>query len=315
MRFKAIVACCAASAAMMAALSGCASQEPYTPPEPTPTVSSPTIAEDGVLRVGVNAQSAPLAGTNSSGDLVGFDVDLGAALADELGLKVEVTDVGANAASALESGAVDVVLGIEAGSSTSEVWESDPYLQTAVALFAQDASAQVPTADSEPVVAVQTSSTSSWMVENEFGADALVRENGLAQAFQALSSGEAEYVAADAVRGTYALSDDDLGVQASIVALMHQPSGYCVTALKSNTQLQQAVTDALDQIMGGGMIDVLDKKWLGEEWDLSSIPLTAGATKNSPNHQGDEADEEESESEGDGGSGGNAVTPSDIAAS
>lgn len=315
MRFKAIIACCAASLAMTAALAGCASQEPYTPPEPTPSVSSPTIAEDGVLRVGVNAQSAPLAGTNSSGDLVGFDVDLAAALADELGLKVEVTDVGANAASALDSGAVDVVLGVEAGSSTSDVWESDPYLQTAVALFAEDPSAQVPTTDSDPVVAVQTSSTSSWMVENEFGADALVRESGLTQAFQALSSGDAEYVAADAVRGTYALSDEDLGVQASIVALMHQPSGYCVTALKSNTELQQAISDALDQLMDGGMVSVLDKKWLGEEWDLSSIPLTAGATKNSPNQQDDEAEDGKSESEGEGGSGGNAVTPSDVASS
>lgn len=325
MRFKALVASCAAAATMVAALSGCTSQEPYSPPEPTPTISSPAIAEDGVLMVGVDAQSAPLAGTNSSGDLVGFDVDLAAALADEMGLKVEVTDVGANAESALETGAVDIVLGIEQGSSTDEVWESDPYLQTAVALFSEDAGSTVPTSESKPTVAVQTSSTSSWMVENEFGASALERTNGLTAAFEAMASGDADYVAADAVRGTYALSDESLGIDASIIALMHQPSGYCVAVAADNTQLQQAVEDALANIVDGGMITVLDKKWLGEEWDLDSIPLTAGATSNTRDEKEDEADSTDDAAKDDsadnggssteGDTGGNALTPEEIAAS
>ena len=243
MRLKALIATCVATVAAVAALTGCSSSEPYTPPETTPAVSSPAIIEDGVLHVGVNASAAPLAGKNSSGDLVGFDVALAAALADALGLKVEVTDVGANGASALSQGNVAIVLGVEQDSSSASVWESDPYLQTGIALFAADANAQVPTKESAPKIAVQTSSTSSWLAENEFGAEALVRVNGLADAFTALG-GQAQYAAADAVRGTYVLSDDSLGVDASIIALMQQPSGYCVALLDSNSQLKQAGADA-----------------------------------------------------------------------
>ena len=314
MRLKALIATCVATVAAVAALTGCSSSEPYTPPETTPAVSSPAIIEDGVLHVGVNASAAPLAGKNSSGDLVGFDVDLAAALADALGLKVEVTDVGANGASALSQGNVDIVLGFEQDSSSASVWESDSYLQTGIALFAA-ANAQVPTKESAPKIAVQTSSTSSWLAENEFGAEALVRVNGLADAFKALG-GQAQYAAADAVRGTYVLSDDSLGVDASIIALMQQPSGYCVALLDSNSQLKQAVADALSSITDGGLMTVLEKKWLGVEWDLSDVPLTAGATAQPEEEAAGEGDAAEGEGEGQAPAEGstNAVTPEDVAA-
>lgn len=314
MRFKALAVCCAAVAAV-AALTGCASQESYSPPETTPVVSSPAIAEDGVLRVGVNGQAAPLAGANSSGNLVGFDVDLAAALADELGLKVEVTDVGTDGASALSDGTVDVVLGVEQDSMESDVWESDPYLQTAVALFSQDPNAAVPTDESSPTIAVQTSSTSSWMAENEFGSDALVRVNGLSEAFEALSSGQADYAASDAVRGMYVVSSGSTGASASIIALMQQPSGYCAALLDSNAQLKQAVADALSNLVDGGMVDVLDRKWLGSDWDLSSVPLTAGATSQTGEEESaEDAVAEGSEEASSETAGNNVVTPEEAAA-
>lgn len=314
MRLRSVVACCAAAVAAVMALSGCSSQEPYTPPEPTPTVSSPAIIEDGVLNVGVNSSSAPLAGQNNSGDLVGFDVDLAAALADELGLKVEVTDVGANGAAALTNGEVDIVLGVEQDSSANGVWESEPYLQTAIALFSEDENASVPTTESAPKIAAQTSSTSSWLAENQFGADALVRENGLSEAFAAMADGDAEFVAADAVRGTYVLSSEE-NVTGSIIALMQQPSGYCITLLDSNAQLKQSIADALSTLTDGGVVTVLQKKWLGAEWDLSSVPLTAGAT--APTSAAEDAAESQgtaAEGSVTASGGTNALSPEEVAA-
>ena len=205
--------------------------------------------------------------------------------------------------------------GVEQDAASASGWGSDPYLQTGIALFAADANAQVPTKESAPKIAVQTSSTSSWLAENEFGAEALVRVNGLADAFKALG-GQAQYTAADAVRGTYVLSDDSLGVDASIIALMQQPSGYCVALLDSNSQLKQAVADALSSITDGGLMTVLEKKWLGVEWDLSDVPLTAGATSQPEEEAAGEGDAAEGEGEGQAPAEGstNAVTPEDVAA-
>ena len=81
-RMKALV-CCAAAACLAMVLAGCSSQQSYTPPEKSATVSSPTIGKSGTLRVGVNAGSPPLAGSpSSSSKIVGIDVDVAAALAD-----------------------------------------------------------------------------------------------------------------------------------------------------------------------------------------------------------------------------------------
>ena len=87
-RMKALV-CCAAAACLAMVLAGCSSQQSYTPPEKSATVSSPAIGKSGTLRVGVNAGSPPLAGSpSSSSKIVGIDVDVAAALADQLGLKL-----------------------------------------------------------------------------------------------------------------------------------------------------------------------------------------------------------------------------------
>ena len=237
-RMKALV-CCAAAACLAMVLAGCSSQQSYTPPEKSATVSSPTIGKSGTLRVGVNAGSPPLAGSpSSSSKIVGIDVDVAAALADQLGLKLEIVDVGTDPEAALKEGKVDVAMGIGSESDVS-FWRSPAYLPKGVALFSTPANATVPTKASSPKIAAQVSSTSSWQVTNEFGQDALVSENDLKSAFAALADGSAQYVAADAVIGMYAAHSGDYDAQ--IVALMQQPGGYCVGVLEANTELQAAV--------------------------------------------------------------------------
>lgn len=291
-RMKALV-CCAAAACLAMVLAGCSSQQSYTPPEKSATVSSPTIGKSGTLRVGVNAGSPPLAGSpSSSSKIVGIDVDVAAALADQLGLKLEIVDVGTDPEAALKEGKVDVAMGIGSESDVS-FWRSPAYLPKGVALFSTPANATVPTKASSPKIAAQVSSTSSWQVTNEFGQDALVSESDLKSAFAALADGSAQYVAADAVIGMYAAHSGDYDAQ--IVALMQQPGGYCVGVLEANTELQAAVKDALAALTDGGIVSVIEKKWLGTDIDASSLPLTTGASS---------AKTDESKANGDGATSG-----------
>ena len=75
------------------ALCGCT--EPYNPDaaKKAPTVDASALKEEGVLHVGVNASSYPLAG-QANGKMSGLDVDVAAAIGQELGLRVEFVDVG-----------------------------------------------------------------------------------------------------------------------------------------------------------------------------------------------------------------------------
>lgn len=275
-RFKALACCCIAAACLTMVLSGCSSQQSYTPPEKSPTVSVPTLGKAGTLRVGVNSASAPLAGMpTSSSKIVGIDVDIAAALADSLGLKLELVDVGTDPESALKEQKVDIVMGAKQSDDEVKFWKSEPYISTGVALFSTSSNATVPTKSSAPKIAAQVSSTSSWQVTNEFGEDSLVPENDLKTAFADLGSGSAQYVAADAIIGTYVAYGG--GIDAKIVALMQQPGGYCVGVSDTNTELKQIVSDAIASLSGSGMVSIIETKWLGAPVEVSSLPLTEGA--------------------------------------
>lgn len=270
----------------MAALTGCSAVSSvmggssYQPELKSAVVSTPAIGQSGTLRVGVDTEKAPLAGVDSSQNIIGIDVDVAAALADELGLKLSIVDVGSDPEGALADGKVDLVMGIDSlDSSGLNMWFSENYLPTGVALIALSSqNASVPTAQSSLQIAAQISSTSAWAVDNEFGESALVSVKNLSDAFSQLESGKVGYVAADAVIGAYAAHRQE--IDADVVALMTNLGGYCIGISKSNTQLQTAVSDALSKLVDGGVVDVVESKWFGSVLDLASTPKTAGASSN-----------------------------------
>lgn len=262
--------CAAALAAALAfALGGCSSQEEYVPPLGDPQVSPPAIGQEGVLRVGVNTEKSPLAGRGSE-KIIGIDVDIAAALADQLGLKVQIEDIGTDADKALEEGSVDIVMGQETVEEDDAIWHSPQYLPTGVVLFAKEGSnAAVPTGAVTPKIAAQISSKSAWAVTNAFGEDALVSTNDLATAFSDLSKGNVDFVASDAVIGMYAANLQDVPVE--IACLLDTASGYCVGVKKNDTELQKAIQGALEAITGNGVVGVIEDKWLGGSISLEGV--------------------------------------------
>lgn len=296
---RAIVAACMALATCGFA-AGCTSSEEYVPELGSPQLSSPAIGEDGVLRVGVNTNNSPLAG--KSGDrIIGIDVDIAAALADELGLTLEVKDVGNNAADAIDAEEVDVVLGIDSTSKEEGFWMSSQYLPTGVVLFEQAGSSQpVPEAGSDVKIAAQVSSKSAWAVTNTFGEDALVSASDLSSAFADLGNGKVDYVASDAIIGMYAASRQNVEVE--IAALLDTAGGYCAMCSNDNAELQEAIGTALDTLVANGVVDVIEDKWLGQPVNLAGVPKIASTNAKTTNtdhaYSGEEGDEANAEGEG-----------------
>lgn len=290
------------SVALVALLSGCGAQEEYTPALGDPQVSPPAIEQADTLKVGVNTEKSPLAGRGSQ-SIIGIDVDIAAALADQLGLKVQVEDVGTDADKALEEGTVDIVMGQESAEENGDFWHSAQYLPTGVVLFAKEGSnAKVPTGAVTPKVAAQISSKSAWAVTNAFGEDALVSTNDLATAFSDLSKGNVDFVASDAVIGMYAANLQDVPVE--IVCLLDTASGYCVGVSSDNTELQQAIQSALETITANGVVSIIEDKWLGGSISLEGIEkVEASAPASAANaaedaEEGEEAQNEETDSAG-----------------
>ena len=274
-RWKIGALVCAVVACACLALAGCQSQG-YTPPQKEQAISANALGKTGTLRVGVNASSAPMAGqTSSSTRIVGIDVDVAAYLADQLGTKVEIVDVGADPEVALSEGRVDVVLGVDASDTEAKYWKSPTYLDTGVALFGTASESSVPTTDSKPKIAAQGSSKSSWRVTNLFGDDSLVVQNDLKSAFDALATGGVRYVAADAVIGSYVAFSEGKGDK--VVALLQDPTGYCAAVNQSNTELQGAIASAMGKLVSGGMMDIIENKWLGTKLSLTNVTVVKSA--------------------------------------
>lgn len=291
--------CCVAALGLVLSLGGCSAQT-YTPPAKTAVVDTPTIGESKTLRVGVNASNAPFA-SQVSGNVVGLDVDMAAAVADEMGLNLKIIDVGSDPEGAIADGEVDVVMGLDSSDTALDCWLSDPYIETSVALFAPSSEEGAPKASDSPRIAAQSSSMSSWEVSNQFGDASVVSAEDLTTAFDALESGTAQYVAADAVIGSYVVAKN--GLDAHPVALLRPVSGYCVGVSATNTALQQAIDTALRTVLGNGVAAVVQAKWLGGTLSLDGLPVTATTST-----KGDEAaGQEEEDAESDGVSGGQTL--------
>lgn len=326
MKRRVFMACaCAFAMSLCLGLMGCGQDESYEPKTLTPTIDTPVVGESGTLRVGVDAQGGAPFVTSSDATMEGFDIDMAAALADELGLKLKVVNVGPDAATALKNGEVDIVMSLSATDASSAVWLSDAYVETGVALLANAAEATAPVAGESPMIAAQSSSASAWAVENSFGDDCLESKADLTSAFSAVETGEAEYVAADAVIGTYAALYQN--VDLAPVALLGSAGGYFIGVSASNADLQTAISNALTAVLDNGIANVVRTKWLGTTLDLSALDVievsssAAPSTQESADGEGAAAGEEKPASESaasdtpstDGSTAGsNAVLPGSI---
>lgn len=285
-------------------LAGCA-QNDYTPSLGEAQLTTPTIGEAGTLRVGVNAADEPLAGVGSD-KIIGINVDIAAALADNLGLKLSVIDVGTDPVSALKNDQVDIVMGVDVGQTYQGVWLSKSYLPSGIAIFSMDANAALPTTtttttttpaptdgtttDSQPTTttvttttatfAAQSSSRSAQAVIYEFGEKSLTQTQSLKDAFADLEAGTVQYVAADAIMGDYTAHLDS--VDAYIIGLLSKPTGYCVAVNQANGILRDVIDEELQTLSKDGIIDIIEKKWLNGVIELQGLPQTPGTSFNAP---------------------------------
>ena len=105
----------------------------------------------------------------------------------------------------------------------------------------------------------QSSSMSAWEVTDHYGESCLRNSADLQGAFESLQTGSVNYVAADSTIGAYVVHSSS--VEAYPVALLQDPSSYCIAAPTTNVELQKAVSEALGSLKNGAVISVIQKKW------------------------------------------------------
>ena len=248
------------------ALCGCSSSD-YKPEKKQQTVADSMLVKSGTLTVGVNANNAPYS-AQSSGSIVGIDVDVAAAVADELGLDLELVDVGSDPESAISGGTVDMVMGVSSAGSSYSVTSS--YRTSGAAVFAADSSAALPT-KKKSKIAAQASSLSAWEVSDRYGKKSLVETNDLAEAFTDVSNGTTQYAASDSTIGAYVAHTS--GVTVYPICLLEKATSYGIGISTTKSELQTSVDTALEGLVDGGMVKVINSRWVGDAADISSLKV------------------------------------------
>ena len=231
--------------------------------EPTTT----STVEEGVLTVGVDASasSAPFFIGLQDGTVTGIDVDLAAALADEMGLSVRFVSVD-DPESALGS-TCDVVMSAE-----DEEYDG----ATVVGSYAESATAFFHNGDmgiaevddlSSKTVGVQAGSVSDKALSNTGLVMEEVSFDNLNDAFEALSDGEVDYVLCDAYSGAYlSMYYEDV----SFAGCLGEPAPTGIAVSSDNSELQTALASALETVQGNGLGDLLRQRWVGGMENLTT---------------------------------------------
>ncbi len=252
------------------------------------TLPAGSVIEDGVLTVGVNANKSPYGGTNANGETIGFDVDVAAALADELGCKVKIVDVGTDGKTAVTDGTVDVALGAVKSGNNKDLNYTSAYINDGASLFClvKNMPDSVSSVDlSKEKTLVQESSAAAYEIQDALGIDSVDTVATVQEAFEAIENGSYTYFVADAVVGDYYSRDYSDIVRVDFLSANDVSPVYAVTA-SSNEQLSTAVNQAVEAMTTNGSLDVVAAKWLGSQsstlmagsLDEESLPSSFGAS-------------------------------------
>lgn len=217
------------------------------------------IQERGKLIVVTESQYAPFEFKDVEGNIVGLDPSIMQALADDLGVELEIMDIAFDGVvPAVQSGAADIAL---AGLSATEerrqsIDFSDVYFEGGQVLLVpagqEDAYTQISDLAGK-TIATQKGTVQQTMLEEEFPD---VTANLLPQfpaAVMELVAGNCDAVLIDTVSAEQYVKNYE-GIAVSSLALEADDSGFCAGLMKGNTSLLEFVNEKIAEYKESGKI-------------------------------------------------------------
>lgn len=223
------------------------------------------VIERGTLRVAVLADFPPWGVQNASGDFEGYEIDVAKALAESMGVELELVSTdGTSRLPLLETDRVDVNL--SAWTATDEralaVGYTMPYAAAgASVLFKSDAPINDYADLAGKRVAVARGSTNDTIMTEEFPDTEVVRFETIADAVAALKAGKVDAtVEGEATVTAEAEKNDELE---KIDAPPLNPSLISMGVLPSDQVWLNYLNNFLRNLNSSGTNDELHRKWFG----------------------------------------------------
>ena len=268
------------AAAAAFALSGCSSDSGASQSEAADTAAQEQTAEEGTeegtesaggtLIVGFDQEFPPMGFMAEDGSYTGFDLDLAQEAAKRLGLEYKAQPIAWDSKDMeLESGNIDCIWnGFTITGRENDYEWTEAYMDTAQVFVVYADSGIETLADlAGKVVECQADSSALAALNEDQELTAtfaqLLTTADYNSALMDLEQGAVDAVAMDVVVASYQIQQRD----ADFVILDETLSSeaYAVGFKKGNTELRDAVQEALEEMAADGTMKEISEKWFGED--------------------------------------------------
>ncbi|MBD8067149.1 amino acid ABC transporter substrate-binding protein [Devosia sp. PTR5] len=225
------------------------------------------IKTAGALRIGTEGTYAPFTFHDASGALVGFDVEIGEAIADKLGVKAEFVEGPWDGLIAgIDANRYDVVInqvGINPERQAKYDF-SEPYIASKAALVVKQDNTDITTfEDLKGKRAAQTLTSNFGKLAQEYGAE-LVGTEGFDQSIALVLQGRADATINDSL-SFYDFKKQQPDAQVKVVATAEDADFSGVLLAKNKPELLAAINEALEAIKADGTYAEISQKYFGED--------------------------------------------------
>ncbi|AKB19282.1 MULTISPECIES: basic amino acid ABC transporter substrate-binding protein [unclassified Methanosarcina] len=222
-----------------------------------------SVGEMPTYIVGTEAQFPPFEIVNSNGNIIGFDVDLMNAIAEDQGFKVEYLDQDfAGLIPALQTGNVDIIASgmTITDEREEEVDFSEPYINAGLALAVLIGNEDIQSVDDlkGKTVAVQTGSTGFLKAEELQKAGIIAEIKDFPHVNEAIE--ELKIGGADAMVNDLPVTEAFIAAQPDVIKIVGEPlnsEDYGFAVRTGNTELLIKINAGLENVKASGKYDEL----------------------------------------------------------
>lgn len=231
----------------------------------TETAELSTV-EPGKLIMSTNAAFPPYEMTTDSGEFEGIDIETAQAIADKLGLELQIDDMDFDAALlAVQQGKADMVMaGVTVTDERQNVMDFTDSYATGIQSIIVKEDSDIASVDdlAGKKIGTQRGTTGYLYCSDDFGDENVVAyDNGLT-AVQMLNNGQVDCVVIDnAPAKEFVAANPGL----KLLDTAYVEENYAIGVGKGNTELKDAINTALEELKADGTLQAIVDKYITAE--------------------------------------------------
>ena len=225
-----------------------------------------TTVEAGKLTMATNAAFPPYEMTTDSGEFEGIDIETAQAIADKLGLELQIDDMDFDAALlSVQQGKADIVMaGVTVTDERQNVMDFTDSYATGIQSIIVKEDSDIASVDdlAGKKIGTQRGTTGYLYCSDDFGDENVVAYDDGLTAVQMLNNGQVDCVVIDNAPAKEFIAANP-GLKLLDTAYVEE--SYAIGIGKGNTELKDAINTALEELKADGTLQAIVDKYITAE--------------------------------------------------